>query len=84
MVRSATSKTVNEQDYLDHFLDTAAAGVVVVNELYSQIALDFTPYEVLRDKGLPVVLLNGLGPQCPLPAVSVDLSAAGAIAVAHL
>jgi alanine racemase len=84
MVCSATSETVNEQDYLDHFLDTAAAGVVVVNGRYSQIALDFTPYEVLRNKGLPVVLLNGLGPECPLPAVSVDLTAAGSIAVAHL
>ena len=84
MVCPSTSETVNEQDYLDHFLNTDAAGVVVINGRYSQINLDFTPYEILRDKGLPVVLVNGMGKDCPVPAVSVDLPAAGATAIRHL
>ena len=84
MVCPSTSETVNEQDYLDHFLNADAAGVVVINGRYSQVNLDFTPYEVLRDKGLPVVLVNGMGKDCPVPAVSVDLTAAGAAAIRHL
>ena len=84
MVCPSTSETVNEQDYLDHFLAADAAGVVVINGRYSQISLDFAPYEVLRDKGLPVVLVNGMGDDCPVPAVAVDLRAAGVAAIRHL
>ena len=84
MVCPSTAETVNEQDYLDHFLNADAAGVVVINGRYSQVNLDFTPYEILRDKGLPVVLVNGMGKDCPVPAVSVDLIAAGAAAIRHL
>jgi DNA-binding LacI/PurR family transcriptional regulator len=84
MVCPSTSETVNEQDYLDHFLDADAAGVVIINGRYSQISLDFTPYEVLHEKGLPVVLVNGMGKRCPLPSVAVDLVSAGATAVRHL
>ncbi|HUO46964.1 MAG TPA: LacI family DNA-binding transcriptional regulator [Acidimicrobiia bacterium] len=84
MICPSTAETVNEQDYLDHFLETDAAGVVVINGRYSQVHLDYTPYEILRNKGLPVVLVNGMGRQCPLPAVSVDMVTAGANAVRHL
>ena len=84
VVCPSTAETVNEQDYLDHFLSADAAGVVVINGRYSQVNLDFTPYEILRDKGLPVVLVNGMGNDCPVPAVSVDLTAAGAAAIRHL
>jgi DNA-binding LacI/PurR family transcriptional regulator len=84
MICPSTAETVNEQDYLDHFLNADAAGVVVINGRYSQITLDFTPYEVLRDKGLPVVLVNGMGKECPLASVGVDMVGAGANAVRHL
>jgi alanine racemase len=84
MVCASTSETVNEQDYLDYFLSAEAAGVVVINGRYSQIHLDFGPYELLRDKGLPVVLVNGMGPLCPLPAVAIDLMAAARLGVHHL
>ena len=84
MVCPSTSETINEQDYLDHFLKADAAGVVVINGRYSQINLDFAPYEILRDRGLPVVLVNGMGDDCPVPAVAVDLRAAGAAAIRHL
>ena len=84
MVCPSTAETLNEQDFLDHFLNTDAAGVVVINGRYSQVNLDFTPYEILRDKGLPVVLVNGMGRDCPIASVSVDMTAAGMIAVRHL
>lgn len=84
MICPSTAETANEQDYLDHLLDTDAAGVVVINGRYSQVSLDFTPYEILRNKGLPVVLVNGMGRHCPLPAVSVDMISAGTHAVRYL
>jgi alanine racemase len=84
MVCASTSDTANEQDYLDHFLTTEAAGVVVINGRYSQVLLDFSPYDALRDKGFPAVLLNGMGPDCHLPSVSIDIRAAGMAAVRHL
>jgi DNA-binding LacI/PurR family transcriptional regulator len=84
MICPSTAETFNEQDYLDHFLDNDSAGVVVVNGRYGQMSLDYAPYEVMRDKGLPVVLVNGMGRECPVPAVSVDLTAAGSAAVRHL
>ena len=84
VVGSATPETVNEQDYLDHLLSSEAAGAVVVNGRYSQTEVDFSPYEVLVEKGLPLVLVNGMGTECPLPSVAVDLRAAAMTAVRHL
>jgi LacI family transcriptional regulator, repressor for deo operon, udp, cdd, tsx, nupC, and nupG len=84
LVCASTSETVNEQDYLDHFLNAEAAGVVVVNGRYSQIELDYSAYERMREKGLPVVLANGMGPDCPLPSVAVDIYAAAMVGVRHL
>jgi LacI family transcriptional regulator, repressor for deo operon, udp, cdd, tsx, nupC, and nupG len=83
-VGSATPETVNEQDYLDHLLNNEAAGVVLVNGRYSQVELDFSSYEVLLEKGLPLVLVNGMGPECPLPSVALDIRAAAMAAVGHL
>ncbi len=84
VVCSATSETVNEQDYLDHFLTSRAAGVVLVNGRYAQPDIGYEPYVALREQGLPVVLINGIHDQSPLPAVAVDLPAATSAAVRHL
>lgn len=84
VVCSATSETVNEQDYLDHFLSSRAAGVVLVNGRYAQPEIGYDTYLAVRDRGLPLVLVNGLHGPSPLPAVAVDLKAATAAAVRHL
>jgi DNA-binding LacI/PurR family transcriptional regulator len=75
---------VNEQDYLEHFLTSRAAGVVVVNGRYAQPEIGYGPYVSFRDHGLPIVLVNGIHAPSPLPAVAIDVKAATAAAVRHL
>jgi DNA-binding LacI/PurR family transcriptional regulator len=83
MICSATSATVNEQEYLGHFLDSGAAGLVIINGRYSASDIGYGPYLDLAEK-IPTVLVNGVGLGCPLPAVAVDIVAGGAMAVRHL
>jgi DNA-binding LacI/PurR family transcriptional regulator len=84
LVCPSTSETIAEQDYLDHLTRTRAAGIVVVNGRYAQDGFGYDPYLRILDDGIPVVLVNGVFPGCPLPAVSVDLGAAARLAVQHL
>ncbi len=84
MVCPVTSDTVNEQEYLDHFAETEAAGVIVVNGKYAGIGIGFEPYEQILRRKIPVVLVNGVAGECPVPALSVDIAAGGEMAVRHL
>jgi len=84
MVCPSTGETVAEQDYLDHFVATQAAGVVVINGRYCQAGVGYDPYLQMVEKQIPVVLVNGMGPDCPLPAVAVDIRAAAMQAMRHL
>ena len=84
VVCAATPETVNEQDYLEHFLTSRAAGAVVVNGRYAQPEIGYGPYVAFRDQGLPIVLVSGIHAASPLPAVAIDVEAATAAAVGHL
>ena len=84
VVCSATSETVNEQDYLDHFVSTRAAGAIVVNGRYAQPEIGYGSYVAIRDGGLPLVLVNGIHDPSPLPAIAIDLKTATSAAVRHL
>jgi alanine racemase len=84
MICPATSDTVNEQEYLEHFVDTDAAGVVVVNGRYAAPEVGFESYLELRRKQVPVVLVNGLVGESPVPAVAVDIRSGIEMAVRHL
>lgn len=84
MICPVTSDTVNEQEYLDHFLESEAAGVILINGRYAGIEEAFAPYEDLLRKNIPTVLVNGVVGECPIPAVCVDLAAGASMAVRHL
>lgn len=84
MICPVTSDTVNEQEYLDHFLETKAAGVVVVNGRYAATDIGFDAYDQLLRRSIPVVLVNGVAGACPVPAVAVDIARGGEMAVRHL
>lgn len=84
LVCSSTSETVNEQDYLEHFLSTRSAGVIVVNGRYAQPEVGYEPYVSLCDRGLPVVLVNGIHHPSPVRAVAIDIASATASAAHHL
>lgn len=83
MICSATADTINEQEYLDHFLATNAAGLVVINGRYTATDIGYGPYVGLPDR-LPTVLVNGVDADCPLPAVAVDITSGSKQAVRHL
>jgi DNA-binding LacI/PurR family transcriptional regulator len=84
MICPVTSDTVNEQEYLDHFTATRAAGVVVINGRYAGVEDGYGPYLDMVERGVRTVLVNGVGRDCPLPAVTVDIEAGGAMSVRHL
>jgi alanine racemase len=84
MVCPATSDTVNEQEYLDHFVSSKAAGVVVVNGRYADPDVGYEAYLALERRSIPTVLVNGVGRDAPVPAVAVDIRAGGRMGVRHL
>lgn len=84
MICPATSETVNEREYLNRFLDWEAMGVVVINGRYAAPEVGFEPYPELEERGLRVVLVNGLAGRSPVPAVAVDIRAGARMAMRHL
>ena len=84
VVCPATAETINEQDYMDHFITTNAAGVVVINGRYANEGVGYEAYERAIDQGLGVVLVNAVEEPCPVPSVSVDIAAGAELAVRHL
>jgi LacI family transcriptional regulator, repressor for deo operon, udp, cdd, tsx, nupC, and nupG len=84
MICPSTSETINEQDYLNRFLDWDATGVVVINGRYAAPELGFDPYVELVRRGMKVVLVNGLIGRSPVPAVAVDIRAGAMTATRHL
>lgn len=84
MVCPSTSETVNEQDYLNRFVEWETTGVVVINGRYAAPELGFDPYVELERRGMKVVLVNGLTGRSPVPAVAVDIRAGAITATRHL
>lgn len=84
MVCPSTSETVNEQDYLNRFVEWEATGVVIINGRYAAPELGFDPYVDLERRGMRVVLVNGLTGRSPVPAVAVDIRAGAMTATRHL
>lgn len=84
MVCPSTSETINEQDYLNRFVEWEATGVVIINGRYAAPELGFDPYVELARRGLKVVLVNGLTGRSPVPAVAVDIRAGAMTATRHL
>lgn len=84
VVCPATAETINEQDYMDHFIDTNAAGIVVINGRYANDGVGYESYVEAAAEGLGVVLVNAIEYPCPVPSVSIDIAAGAELAVRHL
>jgi alanine racemase len=84
VVAPATPTTAQERDYLRHFSRMGVQGVVIVNGKYAEEGIGYGAYQSLLDEGLPLVLVNGIFDPCPIPAVSVDITAAAETGVRHL
>ncbi len=75
---------VHEDDYTAMLLERGVSGIVFVSGLHADTTADTGRYTALRDRGLPIVLVNGYAEGIDAPFISNDDVASMDIAVSHL
>lgn len=75
---------VHEDDYTAMLLERGVAGILFVSGLHADTTADTTRYTALRERGLPIVLINGYAEGIDAPFISNDDVASMDIAVSHL
>lgn len=75
---------VTEDEYVDMLVDRGVAGIIFVSGMHSDTTSDPGRYRRLRDRGLPIVLVNGFVDGLDAPFVSNDDVASMQLAVSHL
>ena len=63
---------VHEDDYVQMLLDRSVAGIIYVSGLHADTTTDPDRYVALRDRGLPIVLVNGYIEGVDAPFISND------------
>jgi DNA-binding LacI/PurR family transcriptional regulator len=75
---------VHEDDYTQMLLERGVAGIVFVSGLHADATADTSRYRALRQRGLPIVLVNGYAEDVDAPFISNDDVASMELAVTHL
>jgi DNA-binding LacI/PurR family transcriptional regulator len=75
---------VHEDDYVQMLLDRGVAGIIYISGQHADTTTDPSRYVRLRDRGLPIVLVNGYMPGVDAPFVSTDEDAAMELTLNHL
>jgi LacI family transcriptional regulator, repressor for deo operon, udp, cdd, tsx, nupC, and nupG len=75
---------VHEDDYTAMLFERGVAGIVFVSGLHADTSADPARYVALRQRGLPIVLINGYVAGVDAPFVSNDDVASMDLAVTHL
>jgi DNA-binding LacI/PurR family transcriptional regulator len=75
---------VHEDDYVQMLLDRGVAGIIYVSGQHADTTTDPRRYVQLRNRGLPIVLINGFMPGIDAPFVSNDDEASVELALSHL
>jgi DNA-binding LacI/PurR family transcriptional regulator len=75
---------VHEDEYTRMLLDRGVSGIVYVSGLHADSSADPERYRSLRERGLPIVLVNGFLPGVRAPFISNDDVVAMELAVSHL
>jgi LacI family transcriptional regulator, repressor for deo operon, udp, cdd, tsx, nupC, and nupG len=75
---------VSEDEYTRMLLERGVAGIVFVSGLHADVTADPGRYQALRDRGLPIVLVNGYLDGVDALFISNDDVASMELAVAHL
>ena len=73
-----------EDEYVSTLVDHSVDGIVFISGLHADTRADHGRYEVLRSRGIPIVLVNGYAPGIDAPFVSPDDAASVDLAVRHL
>ena len=75
---------VHEDDYVQMLLDRGVAGIIYVSGLHADSSTDPQRYVRLRERGLPIVLVNGFLEGVDAPFISNDDVASMELALTHL
>lgn len=75
---------VREDEYVRMLLERNVSGIVFVSGLHANTETDGGTYQALRQRGLPIVLVNGWTPGVDAPFLSNDDAAGIDLAVRHL
>ena len=75
---------VHEDDYVQMLLDRSVAGIIYVSGLHANTTTDPNRYVTLRDRGLPIVLVNGYIEGVDAPFISNDDVASMDLSIGHL
>ena len=84
MLCTQSAPGVSEDTWLELLTSRGAAGVIVVSGMHADTHASTERYLRLRQRGLPLVLLNGYVPGLDATFLSVDDAAAMDFAVEHL
>lgn len=74
----------SEDEYVEMLLDRTVAGIIFVSGRHSDVSSDVTRYQRLRERGVPLVTINGNAPTITVPGFTTDDRAAARMAVEHL
>ncbi|VEG26611.1 LacI family DNA-binding transcriptional regulator [Actinomyces howellii] len=74
----------SEDEYVEMLVDRGVAGIVFVSGRHSDTGGDVTRYQRLRERGVPLVTINGNAPTIKAPGFTTDDRAAARMAVDHL
>ena len=75
---------VHEDDYVTMLLDRGVAGIIYVSGLHADSTSDPRRYIAMRERGLPIVLINGYIEGVDASFISNDDVAAMDLALSHL
>jgi DNA-binding LacI/PurR family transcriptional regulator len=75
---------VHEDDYVQMLLDRGVAGIIYISGQHADTTTDPERYTKLRERGLPIVLVNGYHEGIDAPFISNDDVASMDLALTHL
>ena len=75
---------VHEDDYVQMLIDRGVSGIIFLSGQHADATSDPARYQALRERGLPIVLVNGWLEGVDAPFVSNDDVASMDLAVSHL
>ena len=74
----------SEDEYIEMLVERGVAGIIFVSGRHADTSGDVTRYQRLRERGVPLVTINGNAPTIRAAAFATDDRAAARIAVEHL
>jgi DNA-binding LacI/PurR family transcriptional regulator len=75
---------IHEDDYVQMLLDRSVASIIFISGLHADTKATVERYTALRERGLPIVLINGCRPEVEATFISSDDVAGMHLAVRHL